>query len=953
MQKLSLIIGAVILLTSLSQVSTNPHGKDFGANCADCHTTESWKVNPDSILFDHDTTSMPLLGQHQQTSCRSCHISLVFKDAEPSCISCHTDIHEQTVGTDCARCHTADFWLIQNIAQIHEQTRFPLLGAHKNAECSSCHPSESLLKFEPVGIECYDCHQADYASTSNPSHVEAGYSTNCSDCHFLSSYAWREFSTHDAQFFPIYSGEHNGEWNDCSDCHTNPANYGEFSCINCHEHNQGDMDDEHGDVAGYSYNSLSCYGCHPTGSEKGSFNHNLTQFPLTGAHINTGCIECHTTSYAGTASNCDACHQTDFNATTNPEHVSNSFPNACADCHTTEPGWKPATFQIHNDFYALNGAHAIIANDCASCHSGNYTNTPNTCIGCHQNEYEQTNNPSHTSAQFSTECLTCHTEIAWTPSTFNHDEQYFPVYSGKHDGEWNTCSDCHTNPSNYAEFSCIDCHDHNQLDMDEEHNGIGGYAYNSPSCLACHPTGDASVGFDHNSTAFPLTGAHTDEACINCHAGGYAGTTMICNDCHNTAYIQATNPNHVTAGIPNDCASCHSTEPGWQPATFPIHNEVYPLNGAHAAISNNCASCHSGNYVNTPNTCIGCHLDDYNQTNDPPHASAQFPTTCLECHTESTWTPSTFDHDSQLFPIYSGKHRDEWNSCTDCHTNPSNYAQFSCIDCHEHNQPDMDEEHNGIGGYAYNSPACYACHPTGDATVGFDHNSTVFPLTGAHIDEACISCHAGGYAGTTMICNDCHNTAYNQATNPNHVTAGIPNDCASCHSTEPGWQPAEFPMHNEIYPFNGAHAAISNNCASCHNGNYVNTPNTCVGCHLDDYNQTNDPPHASAQFPTNCIECHTESSWTPSTFNHDAQFFPIYSGKHRDEWNSCADCHTNPSNYAQFSCIDCHEHNKPDMDNEHRGVSGYVYNSNACLSCHPDGSDKNVMRRNTNIQDFR
>ena len=44
------------------------------------------------------------------------------------------------------------------------------------------------------------------------------------------------FSSHDA-YFPIYSGKHKGEWNDCVDCHIQSSNYKIFSCINCHEHN--------------------------------------------------------------------------------------------------------------------------------------------------------------------------------------------------------------------------------------------------------------------------------------------------------------------------------------------------------------------------------------------------------------------------------------------------------------------------------------------------------------------------------------------------------------------------------------------------------------------------------------------------------------------------------------------------------------------------------------------
>ena len=143
----------------------------------------------------------------------------------------------------------------------------------------------------------------------------------------------------------------------------------------------------------------------------------------------------------------------------------------------------------------------------------------------------------------------------------------------------------------------------------------------------------------------------------------------------------------------------------------------------------------------------------------------------------------------------------------------------------------------------------------------------------------------------------------------------------------------------------GAHASIANNCAECHNGDYNQTPNTCYGCHADDYNQTTNPNHVSAQFDTECQTCHTELAWTPSTFDHDNQYFPIYSGKHSGEWNTCNECHTVPSNYAVFSCIDCHEHNQNDMDDEHQGISGYAYNSEACLSCHPDGDDKSSFRR--------
>ncbi|MCI5055621.1 MAG: hypothetical protein MRY83_05900, partial [Flavobacteriales bacterium] len=65
-----------------------------------------------------------------------------------------------------------------------------------------------------------------------------------------------------------------------------------------------------------------------------------------------------------------------------------------------------------------------------------------------------------------------------------------------------------------------------------------------------------------------------------------------------------------------------------------------------------------------------------------------------------------------------------------------------------------------------------------------------------------------------------------------------------------------------------------------------------------------------------------------------------YSGNHQNEWNQCSECHIQANNYAVFSCIDCHEHNnKNDVDDDHDGVNGYVYESNACYSCHPDGAE--------------
>ena len=794
MRRLSLIAVVIIAVISLAMISRSPHGDNFTMDCEVCHNEEGWTIDKSQSKFDHTSTGYALIGMHKEANCRQCHPSLVFAEASTSCTACHSDMHEQTVGMDCERCHTPQSWIVNNTSKIHQQSRFPLLGAHAVVPCSQCHVSASLLKFEPLGIACFDCHQKDYQGAQSPNHVSGNYSTQCTECHLSTSFSWAG--------------------------------------------------------AGINHSFL----------------------PLTLGHENVDCQQCHKTpgNYANVEKECFSCHEGDYNASVNPSHSTIGLSTNCTECHTTNVGWQPASFQIH-------------------------------------------------------------------------DSRFFPIYSGKHKGEWQDCSSCHTQAGNYSTFSCTDCHEHNQSDMNGEHEGIGGYTYSSDACFQCHPTGDAEGGFNHSASGFPLTGAHTTTACNGCHASGYAGTPTACGDCHLPQYNQTTNPNHSTIGLATDCGACHTTEAGWKPATFNVHDNYYPLTGAHT--TSNCASCHNGVYSSTPNTCVGCHQTNYNQTSNPNHATAQISTDCASCHTtNSGWKPATFTTHSTYYPL-TGAH--STTDCASCHNGVYSNTPNTCVGCHQTNYNQTSNPNHSQAGITTDCASCHTTNPDWKPATFTIHNN-YYPLTGAHSTTDCASCHNGVYSNTPNTCVGCHQTNYNQTTNPNHSQAGITTDCASCHTTNPDWKPASFTIHNNYYPLTGAHATTD--CASCHNGVYSNTPNTCVGCHQANYTQTTNPPHASAQFPTDCESCHTPSGWSPSTFNHDGQYFPIYSGKHKDEWNTCSECHPNTSNYAVFTCIDCHEHNKTEMDSEHSGVSGYSYNSQACLNCHPTGNGGKALNRIMNKQ---
>ena len=75
----------------------------------------------------------------------------------------------------------------------------------------------------------------------------------------------------------------------------------------------------------------------------------------------------------------------------------------------------------------------------------------------------------------------------------------------------------------------------------------------------------------------------------------------------------------------------------------------------------------------------------------------------------------SFDHDASWFPIFSGRHQNRWFDCAECHTNPADFTEFTCFNCHAHNQTSMDNKHSSVSGYAYDSAACYTCHPGGTA----------------------------------------------------------------------------------------------------------------------------------------------------------------------------------------------------------------------------------------------
>ncbi len=385
-----------------SGVSKSPHG-NLQIPCENCHTQSAWKPIRSKPEFDHNKTRFPLRGLHEGVACVQCHKSLVFTNVGTKCADCHSDIHRGQFGLNCERCHTVKGWQINLRTIPGHENRFPLVAAHASLVCDDCHKGAAVSQFQGLSTACISCHARDFTQVAFPNHQAANFPTDCQACHTMDSWRWAAF--------------------------------------------------DHLKFTGYA---------------------------LTGMHATLDCQACHVNGNISSSS-CVSCHLKDYNGTNNPNHPAAGIPQQCEICHTTS-GWVPATFNHNLTGFPLTGAHVKVP--CNNCHIGGvFAGTPTDCYSCHKKDYQSTTNPNHVAAGFPTTCQLCHNTTAWTGATFNHTWFPVPHFTAQ------LCSDCHTNPSNYAVFVCTNCH--TQAQTAQQHDGVQGYVWNSANCYSCHPSGRA------------------------------------------------------------------------------------------------------------------------------------------------------------------------------------------------------------------------------------------------------------------------------------------------------------------------------------------------------------------------------------------------------------------------------------------------------------------------------
>lgn len=463
---------------------------------------------------------------------------------------------------------------------------------------------------------------------------------------------------------------------ECASCHSafSQAQQNKL-CLVCHEEVAVDLDKRvgfhgiHPDPA-----RTECRSCHTehkgraadiVGLVPEGFDHDNTNFPLTGDHAAQPCASCHAkdTAFRDTERECASCHEND------DPHRSN-LGQQCGDCH--EPSrWSLTRFD-HNTItdFRLNGAHSALS--CASCHVDQiFEKTPDTCASCHALDDVH-------AGERGDQCQSCHTEKSWADSSFDHRAETDFALQGRHSDL--TCSACHLSTMSLTTppSSCAGCHS-----ADDVHRGQRG-----TDCAECHSSSSWKTDFDHlASSGFALTGAHSDISCNQCHRGSLQDPLDTeCEDCH------ASDDPHEGELV--SCSSCHNESSWTNRVRFDHEFTEFPLLGMHGLAT--CDQCHvSAAFHNAAQACADCH------TPDDKH-DGSLGTDCGQCHNPSGWALWNFDHTATDFAL-DGAH--QGLVCNACHlqsaADPLKIAT-SCISCHSN-----DDAHQGQFGNA-----CERCHST-------------------------------------------------------------------------------------------------------------------------------------------------------------------------------------------------------------------------------------------------
>ena len=428
-----------------------------------------------------------------------------------------------------------------------------------------------------------------------------------------------------------------------------------------------------------------------------------------------------------------------------------------------------------------------------------------------------------------------------------------------------------------------------------------------------------SAGVHGRVSGFDLIGAHSKQACRQCHKAQGSGRVSFLNASSACVSCHAKDSPHGEVRVANlDCQRCH-TAAGWkQQLQFDHQKETqYPLEGKHQGVR--CTGCHKDRKFRMSTVqyadCLPCHQSK--------HGGTFGMEACRTCHTPTRnfMDAIPFDHERTRFSLTGGHNLARMkDKCQTCHKpGASGVPALDCSTCHK----------NSHRTRFIREPQCTACHTGGTWNESaFNHgNRTRFQLTANHVAatlNACRICHRGkgpsdfedlrglvngsGPAKSSPVnCLGCHQ--HSKAHNGKFTSR----QCLDCHerpgTVQPkvcrgpnGYQDGEcinkmtWVGHGADKPFRltGGHdlARMKNKCLECHSNRnagqgFSKIPSDCFSCHEKTDQQRG---HRTA-LEQKCEDCHDSRTGTwknTARFKHELRF--SLEGAHTRP-TACRKCH--------------------------------------------------------------
>jgi hypothetical protein len=432
-------------------------------------------------------------------------------------------------------------------------------GYHASSEvngkdCWSCHSEHHGRKFRIIN---FNPKSFDHDKTGF-SLIDSHKKADCNDCHQAKNISDSELRKRNDTYLGLNQ-----------------------YCFSCHEdYHQKTLDDD-------------CSKCHDTKSFRPAvkFNHNNSQFKLTGAHTNKECISCHpkeiknskeTQKFKGVAfATCGSCHK---------DVHQGRFGTDCKSCHNTTDfkTINQSAFDHSRTNFPLLGKHKIVS--CNKCHDSEANKKPahQNCTDCHKDYH----NNQFIVNNILQDCDDCHTADGFRPSTYTIETHNYSEFklTGSHLAT--PCESCHYKTETWLFRNlgndCIECH--TNIHKDE----LADKYLPGNDCEYCHKTESwSNISFNHDLTNFSLFGKHKEQRCGNCHTKKdlldqdkivFSSLTENCESCHTDIHL-----GQFKVDDKSDCEKCHTFN-DWKPDRFDHERTNFSLKGAHKKVE--CIKCH-------------------------------------------------------------------------------------------------------------------------------------------------------------------------------------------------------------------------------------------------------------------------------------------------------------------------------------------------------------------------